>query len=101
MRLKILIVLILLNILIPIKIYAEMPNNASFEKISIDEGLSNEEVTTIFQDSKGYMWIGTKDGLNRYDGEQIKIYNCNVEDKNTLSSTYIMIYKKIFMEIYG
>ena len=98
MRLKILIVLILLNILIPIKIYAEMPNNASFEKISIDEGLSNEEVTTIFQDSKGYMWIGTKDGLNRYDGEQIKIYNCNVEDKNTLSSTYI---NDIEEDIYG
>ena len=35
------------------------------------------------------MWIGTKDGLNRYDGERIKIYNCNFKDKNTLSSTYI------------
>ena len=35
------------------------------------------------------MWIGTIDGLNRYDGERIKIYNCNIYDDNSLSSTYI------------
>ncbi|WP_373599001.1 ligand-binding sensor domain-containing protein [Paraclostridium bifermentans] len=89
MRFKILIVFILLNILIPMKSWAATLSNAKFEHISIDEGLSNEYITSIFQDSKGYMWIGTKDGLNRYDGERIKIYNCNAEDKNTLSSTYI------------
>lgn len=89
MKLKIIIILILLNILIPIKSYAEILSDSKFESISIDEGLSNEYVTSIFQDSKGYMWIGTKDGLNRYDGENIKIYNCKTEDKNTLSSTYI------------
>lgn len=89
MKSKILIILILLNILIPIKSYAEILSDEKFESISIDEGLSNEYVTSIFQDSKGYMWIGTKDGLNRYDGQNIKIYNCKAEDKNTLSSTYI------------
>lgn len=89
MRFKILIVFILLNILIPIKSLAEISNNVKFESISVDDGLSNESVTSVFQDSKGYMWIGTKDGLNRYDGELIKIYNCNTEDKNVLSSTYI------------
>lgn len=89
MRLKRLIIFILIFILIPIKPYAEILKDSKFESISISDGLSNEYVTTIFQDSKGYMWIGTKDGLNRYDGEIIKIYNCNVEDENTLSSTYI------------
>ena len=89
MKLKLLIILILLNILIPIKSSAQTFNKSKFESISIDEGLSNEHITSIFQDSKGYMWIGTKDGLNRYDGERIKIYNCNSESKNTLSSTYI------------
>ena len=89
MRLKILIVFILINMLIPINASAEILDNVGFENISIDEGLSNEYITSIFQDSKGYMWIGTKDGLNRYDGERIKIYNCNFKDKNTLSSTYI------------
>ena len=89
MKINLLIVFILFNILIPIKSSAEVLNNAKFEKVSIEEGLSNEYVTSIFQDSKGYIWIGTKDGLNRFDGEKVKIYNCNAEDKNSLSSTYI------------
>lgn len=81
---------ILVSSLIPTKVSAEILTREQFESLSIDEGLSNEYVTTIFQDSMGYMWIGTVDGLNRYDGERIKIYNRNYEDKNTLSSTYIM-----------
>ena len=89
MKLKMLIVFILLSILITIKPSAEVLNNIGFENISIDDGLSNEHVTSIFQDSKGYIWIGTEDGLNRYDGERIKIYNCSFNNKNTLSSTYI------------
>ena len=93
MRYKLLIftllISILINTVIPTKVCADIVKKEDFVKISIDEGLSNEYVTTIFQDSKGYMWIGTKDGLNRYDGEKIKIYNCKFEDKNSLSSTYI------------
>ena len=89
MKIKFIIMIILLSILIPMKSSAEILSDAKFENVSIDEGLSNEQVTAIFQDSRGYMWIGTEDGLNRYDGEIIKIYNCNVEDENSLSSTYI------------
>lgn len=80
---------IIINILIPISVSAESLKSGNFEKLSIDEGLSNEYVTSIFQDSKGYMWIGTIDGLNRYDGERIKVYNCSVDRENSLSSTYI------------
>ena len=96
--LKMLIIFILLNIFMPIKSVRAILNEAKFENISIDEGLSNENVTSIFQDSRGYMWIGTKDGLNRYDGQIIKIYNCNAKNENTLSSTYIM---DIEEDIYG
>src|SRR5690606_35716704 len=42
--------------------------------IGIENGLSNNFVTKIFQDSKGFMWFGTFDGLNRYDGYQFKVY---------------------------
>ena len=96
--LKMLIIFILLNIFMPIKSVRAILNEAKFENISIDEGLSNENVTSIFQDSRGYMWIGTKDGLNKYDGQIIKIYNCNVKSENTLSSTYIM---DIEEDVYG
>ena len=85
----ILLVYIIINILMPVSISADTSKVESFEKLSINEGLSNEYITSIFQDSKGYMWIGTIDGLNRYDGERIKIYNCNIYDDNSLSSTYI------------
>ena len=92
MKLKIVISLLLgciaMNYLITSKVSAEALKNEEFERLSIDEGLSNEHVTAVFQDSKGYMWIGTKDGLNRFDGERTKIYNCSTND-NTLSSTYI------------
>lgn len=94
----ILLTFVIINTLIPIKVSAEMVKKEDFIKLSIDEGLSNEYVTTIFQDSKGYMWIGTIDGLNRYDGERIKIYNCDYENKNSLSSTYIV---DIEEDLYG
>ena len=80
---------ILINILMPISVLAESITRGNFESLSIDDGLSNEHVTSIFQDSKGYMWIGTKDGLNRYDGQRITVYNCTIDSKNSLSSTYI------------
>lgn len=42
--------------------------NYLFENISIPEGLSNSIVNYLFQDSNGFLWISTTDGLNRYDG---------------------------------
>ena len=88
-KINILILIILITILIPIKSIAYKSNDEKFEKISVNDGLSNEYVTDIFQDSKGYIWIGTKDGLNRFDGSNIKIYNYSDGDRKDLSSTYI------------
>lgn len=94
MRFKLSVIILLgliLSILLPAKISAEVLNVGNFEHFSIDQGLSNEQVTSIYQDSKGYMWIGTTDGLNRFDGERLKIYNCNTNSKDRLSSSYINI----------
>ena len=60
-----------------------------FEQIGIDEGLSNETVTTIFQDSKGFMWFGTMDGLNKYDGYSFTKYQFDPFDPNSLSQNFI------------
>ncbi len=71
---------ILISCLCVIDIYGQ--NNRYFQKISINEGLSFEAVETIGQDTLGFVWIGTKNGLNRYDGENFKIYtdrNSNLE----------------------
>lgn len=63
--------------------------NLCFEHIGIEEGLSNENVTYIFQDSKGYMWFGTFDGLNKYDGYSFTKYQFDPFDSNSLSQNFI------------
>ncbi|MBF7073729.1 diguanylate cyclase [Glaciecola sp. MH2013] len=64
-------------------------DNIRFETYSLNEGLSQENVRAIHQDSEGYMWFGTQEGLNRFDGYQFKVYANSLEDRNTLSSSFI------------
>ena len=59
--------------------------NINFESLTIKDKLSSNYITTIFQDSRGYIWIGTDDGLNQYDGNYIVKYNYS----NGLASTYV------------
>ncbi|WP_291117164.1 hybrid sensor histidine kinase/response regulator transcription factor [Flavobacterium sp. UBA6135] len=60
-----------------------------FQKLTINEGLSQNVVFSITQDSDGFMWFATKDGLNRYDGYTFTIYQHSPSDKNSLASNYI------------
>lgn len=48
-----------------------------FEKLSVEHGLSQSNVNTILQDSKGFLWFGTDEGLNKYDGYSFAIYKNN------------------------
>ncbi len=48
--------------------YANIIENYNFKNITIEDGLSQSTIRTIYQDSKDYIWIGTQDGLNRYNG---------------------------------
>ncbi len=56
----------------------------NFSQLTIGDGLSSGSVTCILQDSKGFMWIGTEDGLNKYDGYQITIYRHNPQIPNSI-----------------
>lgn len=58
----------------------------TLDQIGVKEGLSQSEVRTILQDKKGYMWFGTQNGLNRYDGSQMKHFYNNPFEKNSLSN---------------
>lgn len=59
------------------------------EKIKYPKNLSQNQVNCILQDHKGYLWIGTKDGLNRYDGYQIIVYSHDPFDTTSLSNNFV------------
>ncbi len=63
--------------------------NIRFEHFSLEEGLSQSAVNVILQDRKGFLWVGTQDGLNRYDGYGFKVYRPDADNKNSLSDRWI------------
>jgi len=60
-----------------------------FSHLSVKDGLSQNSVTSILQDSKGFMWFGTHDGLNKYDGTGFKTYRHERNNPNSISNNYI------------
>lgn len=60
-----------------------------FSRITNEDGLSQSTVHAIVEDEEGFMWFGTQDGLNRYNGYEIKVFKNNPEDSTTLSENNI------------
>lgn len=60
-----------------------------FTHLTTKDGLSQSGVTEILQDRRGFMWFGTRDGLNRYDGNTFVVYKNNPNDPASLSSNFI------------
>ncbi len=60
-----------------------------FEHLTVEQGLSNSSVMCNIQDSKGFLWFGTFDGLNRYDGYNIKVFENDSNDSSSLSNNHI------------
>jgi signal transduction histidine kinase/ligand-binding sensor domain-containing protein/DNA-binding response OmpR family regulator len=70
------------------KVRAQIPNPV-FRHITSSNGLSQNHGLCITKDYKGFMWFGTQDGLNKYDGYTITIYKKNPADTKSLSSNFI------------
>uniref|UniRef100_UPI003F695ED5 ligand-binding sensor domain-containing protein n=1 Tax=Sediminibacterium sp. TaxID=1917865 RepID=UPI003F695ED5 len=60
-----------------------------FLSFTVKNGLSQNAVTAIFRDSKGYVWLGTQDGLNRFDGIGFTRFKHDAKDTMTISDQYI------------
>lgn len=60
-----------------------------FVRIGVNDGLSQSSVYSIYQDKFGFMWFGTADGLNRYDGNEIRIYKNKEKIENSGNSNLI------------
>jgi signal transduction histidine kinase/ligand-binding sensor domain-containing protein/DNA-binding response OmpR family regulator len=62
---------------------------AQFEHFTLENGLSQYTVYCILQDTQGFLWIGTADGLNRYDGYNFRVFKNNPIDSTSLSANRI------------
>lgn len=74
-----------------------------FQKIDEAQGLSSSRITGIIKESNGFIWISTQNGLNRFDGFSVKIYNkqnSNIES-NDISSLYLDSKNRIWLTTYG
>ena len=60
-----------------------------FENFSIPQGLSNPTINCIYEDKYGFLWLGTNDGLSRYDGYEFKVYKNNPSDSTSLPGNSI------------
>lgn len=63
--------------------------NYYFENYQVEDGLSHNTITSSIQDHRGFLWFGTKDGLNRFDGYNFKVFRHKQSDKNSLGSNFI------------
>jgi len=64
-------------------------SEAFFEHFTVDDGLSQSSVNYIAQGKKGFLWLGTQDGLNKFDGYKFKFYQNNPLDTNSLSGNWV------------
>lgn len=60
-----------------------------FDRLTVNDGLSQSTVNAILQDRYGYMWFGTQDGLNRFDGYNFFIFRNDIDDTTTISDNWI------------
>lgn len=81
----------ILTCLALLMLYSDMfsQGHIVFNHLTIEDGLSQSSVTCIFQDRKGFMWFGTQDGLNRFDGYNFKIFKSDPADPSSLSDNFI------------
>src|SRR5512133_2844680 len=61
-----------------------------FEHVTVQDGLSQSAGQAIFQDSRGFLWVGTQDGLNRYDGYTFTVFKHKVDDPSSISNNNIL-----------
>ena len=64
-------------------------SNINFTHYQLDQGLSDNNVTSITQDKQGFIWVATDNGLNRFDGYNFKVYRNNAKDRSSLPSDYV------------
>ncbi len=63
--------------------------NVRFTHLTLDDGLSQANVESVLQDRRGFIWLATEDGLNRYDGRTIRVYKHDSQDPTSLAHSWV------------
>ena len=94
---QVVIALLLLLVSINVNTFSEQAetNNAlSFKRLTTREGMPASSVNVILQDSRGFMWFGTGDGLVRYDGHDFRVFRPDANDPNSISHNSVLALKE-------
>ncbi len=85
---RLLILLFFLPVNMPL-LFPQAVNNIVFSHVDVNNGLSDNGVKCIYRDSKGFVWIGTNSGLNRFDGYSFEIFKHRASDSTSISDNAI------------
>ncbi len=70
---------------------AAQSSTIRFERLTVEHGLSQNAILSIAQDAQGFLWFGTEDGLNKYDGYQFVVYESDPDDAASLIDNFISV----------
>nr|WP_294899194.1 hybrid sensor histidine kinase/response regulator transcription factor [uncultured Pedobacter sp.] len=88
---KILFLLFALAHFFSLELFGQSQTDISFIHLTVENGLSHNGIRSIMQDSRGFLWFGTRDGLNRYDSRSFEVYR-NIEQDGTSISSGLDVY---------
>lgn len=74
-----------LFMILPVLLLAQLPS-ITFDQLNTRDGLSQSTINYILQDSSGFLWFATDDGLNRYDGYSFKVFRNEAANLRSISS---------------
>lgn len=83
------LILIILAVFVSYKLSAVISADLRFRRFSVENGLSSNTIRSLMQDKYGFLWIGTDEGLDRYDGTIIKRYYHDIKIPGSIGSNYI------------
>ncbi|MCH5598230.1 ligand-binding sensor domain-containing protein [Niabella ginsengisoli] len=85
------IVCSVIAIMLIYQVMAQGNSNLSYKQLSVNQGLSHSDVTSMAQDISGHLWLGTHNGLNKYDGQKITVFKHDSQDPNSLPDNRITV----------
>ncbi len=90
MRLARVVVALSVLLMLASSLCAQEVNPVRFQRYGVDDGLSQTTIRDLYQDQQGFIWLGTQDGLNRFDGYEFRVYRNDPAKKNTLGDNHIV-----------